>query len=105
MSVTPDDVRHVATLARLSIPEGELAPYVEQLNAILGHMEALQQVPSSGAAAAAAADAVRPGMALRADVAGAVPLTRPPAEFAPEMREGFFLVPRLATHEDAGEGA
>ncbi|MBM3898962.1 MAG: Asp-tRNA(Asn)/Glu-tRNA(Gln) amidotransferase subunit GatC [Gemmatimonadetes bacterium] len=102
MSVTPDDVRHVATLARLSIPEGELAPYVEQLNAILGHMEALQQVPSSGAAAA---DAVRPGMALRADVAGAVPLTRPPAEFAPEMREGFFLVPRLATHEDAGEGA
>ncbi|MFM8301645.1 MAG: Asp-tRNA(Asn)/Glu-tRNA(Gln) amidotransferase subunit GatC [Gemmatimonadota bacterium] len=103
MSVTPDDVRHVATLARLSIPEGELAPYVEQLNVILGHMEALQQVPSSGAAAAA--DAVRPGMALRADVAGAVPLTRPPAEFAPEMREGFFLVPRLATHEDAGEGA
>ena len=103
MRVTPDDVRHVAKLARLSIPEGELAPYVEQLNAILGHMEALQQVPSSGAAAAA--DAARPGMALRADVVGAVPLTRPPAEFAPAMREGFFLVPRLATHEDAGEGA
>jgi len=103
MSVTPDDVRHVATLARLSIPERERAPYVEQLNAILGHMEALQQVPSSGAAVAA--DAARLGMSLRADVVGAVPLTRPPGEFAPEMREGFFLVPRLATHEDAGEGA
>ena len=103
MRVTPDDVRHVATLARLSIPEGELAPYVAQLNAILGHMEALQQVPSSGVAAAAVA--ARPGMALRDDVVGAVPLTRLPAEFAPAMREGFFLVPRLATHEDVGEGA
>jgi len=103
MSVTPDDVRQVAALARLSIPEGALAPYVAQLNAILGHMEALQQVPSAGAAAAA--DAARPGMALRDDVVGAVPLTRPPAEFAPQLREGFFLVPRLATHEDVGEGA
>jgi aspartyl-tRNA(Asn)/glutamyl-tRNA(Gln) amidotransferase subunit C len=103
MSVTPDDVRQVAALARLSIPEAELASYVSQLNAILGHMETLHQVPSSGAADAA--EAARPGMALREDVIGAIPLTRPPADFAPQMREGFFLVPRLATHEDAGEGA
>ncbi|MGA0920094.1 MAG: Asp-tRNA(Asn)/Glu-tRNA(Gln) amidotransferase subunit GatC [Gemmatimonadaceae bacterium] len=103
MSVTPDDVRQVAALARLTIPEAELASYVSQLNAILGHMETLQQVPSSGAADAA--EAARPGMALREDVVGAIPLTRPPADFAPQMREGFFLVPRLSTHEDAGEGA
>ena len=103
MSVTPDDVRHVAALARLSIPEAELASYVSQLNAILAHMEALQQVPSAGAAAAA--DGARAGMALRPDVIAPMPLTRAPEAFAPLMRDGFFLVPRLATHEDAGEGA
>lgn len=103
MSVTPDDVRHVAALARLSLPEDQVASYVAQLNAILGHMAALKQVPSTGAAAEA--EAARAGMALRPDVIAPVPLSRPPAEFAPQMREGFFLVPRLATHEDAGEGA
>jgi hypothetical protein len=25
--------------------------------------------------------------------------------FAPSMRDGFFLVPRLASHEDVEEGA
>ena len=103
MAVTPEDVRHVAALARLAIPEGELAGYVAQLNGILGHMEALQRVPSAGAAAAAEDAAM--GMRLRDDVVGAVPLARAPESFAPTMREGFFLVPRLATHEDAGEGA
>jgi aspartyl-tRNA(Asn)/glutamyl-tRNA(Gln) amidotransferase subunit C len=101
MAVTPDDVRHVARLARLGLPETQLAMYVEQLNGILAHMDALQQVPSAGAADAAAADA--PPMRLREDVPGPVPLAIPPSAFAPEMRDGFFLVPRLATHEDLGD--
>jgi hypothetical protein len=29
------------------------------------------------------------------------PLATLPETFAPEMRDGFFVVPRLATHEDA----
>ncbi len=104
MAVTPEDVRHVAQLARLAIAEDALATYVAQLNGILGHMEVLQGVPSAGAAAAA--DAAREGMARRADELGhAVPLARRREDFAPSMREGFFLVPRLATHEDPGEGA
>ena len=28
---------------------------------------------------------------------------RPREAAAPEMRDGFFLVPRLSTHEDAGD--
>lgn len=103
MAVTPDDVRHVAALARLAIPEEALAPYVAQLNGILGHMEVLQRVPSAGAAAAAEDAAA--GMRLREDTPGAVPLAARPEAFAPTVREGFLLVPRLATHEDAGEGA
>ena len=33
----------------------------------------------------------------------AVPLVLPRDAFAPLMRDGFFLVPRLATHDDAGD--
>ena len=32
-----------------------------------------------------------------------IPLARAREEFAPEMRDGFLLVPRLATHEDASD--
>jgi len=101
MAVTPDDVRHVAELARLGIPDAELAVYVQQLNGILGHMEVLQKAQSAGAAEEA--DATRDGMRLRPDAPGAVKLEIPREQFAPEMKAGFFLVPRLATHEDAGE--
>jgi aspartyl-tRNA(Asn)/glutamyl-tRNA(Gln) amidotransferase subunit C len=101
MAVTSEDVRHVAQLARLGLPEDQLAAYVEQLNGILAHMDALQAVSSAGAADAAAA--LAPSMRLRPDDLGPVPLAIPPARFAPSMRDGFFLVPRLSTHEDAGE--
>ncbi|MHB1298770.1 MAG: Asp-tRNA(Asn)/Glu-tRNA(Gln) amidotransferase subunit GatC [Gemmatimonadaceae bacterium] len=101
MAVTPDDVRHVAQLARLGIPDSTLATYVQQLNSILLHMDALQAVPTSGAAAEA--ESLAPGMRLRADTPGPVPLATPREKFAPRMLDGFFLVPRLATHEDAGE--
>lgn len=102
MAVTKDDVRHVADLARLGLAEADLERYVAQLNGILAHMEALQRVPPAGDDADAPATAT---MRLRPDERGAVPLAAPPASFAPAMRDGFFLVPRLATHEDAAEGA
>ncbi len=100
MAVTPEDVRHVAGLARLGLPEAALATYVAQLNGILAHMDALQRVPAPPADAPAVPEA---GMPLRDDRVAPVPLAIPRDRFAPEMRDGFFLVPRLATHEDAGE--
>jgi aspartyl-tRNA(Asn)/glutamyl-tRNA(Gln) amidotransferase subunit C len=104
MSVTPENVRHVAGLARLGIPEATLATYVQQLNGILEHVDVLQRVDTSGLAAATrGAVATEHGMPLREDVVAPVPLTRERADFAPQMAGGFFLVPRLATHEDAGD--
>jgi len=35
--ISPDDVAHVATLARLQLREGELAHYTEQLASVLDH--------------------------------------------------------------------
>ena len=99
MAVTPEDVRHVAQLARMGIPEAELAVYVSQLNGILGHMEVLAKVESKGVAEEA--EAAREGMRTRADQPGAVKLEIPREQFAPQMKGGFFLVPRLTTHEDS----
>jgi len=100
MSVTKDDVAHIAGLARLAIDDERTPELVEQLNQILGHMEVLSKVDTAHVAAAVGVGDA--GTPLRPDHGPPIPLERPRAAFAPEMRDGFFLVPRLSTHEDAG---
>ena len=41
---------------------------------------------------------------MRSDDALPIPLARAREDIAPEMRDGFFLVPRLSTHEDGADG-
>jgi len=101
MAVSRDDVRHIAGLARIGVPEDRLDALVQELNGILAHMDALQRVASAGALEASRGAHL--GMPLAADEPPAVALERPREEFAPNMQHGFFLVPRLATHEDAAE--
>jgi len=103
MAVTRDDVAHVAGLARLALPDDRLTELVDQLNAILGHMEVLQQVDTRHVAAAAQEGNER--LPLRPDHGPPIVMHRRREDFAPEMRDGFFLVPRLATHEDASDGS
>jgi aspartyl-tRNA(Asn)/glutamyl-tRNA(Gln) amidotransferase subunit C len=102
VAVTHDDVRNIAGLARLAVPDDRLDALVAELNGILAHMDALEG--ANTAAAPDEADTVR-GMRTDADAGPSVPLMRPPSTFAPEWRDGFFLVPRLATHGDAGNVA
>jgi aspartyl-tRNA(Asn)/glutamyl-tRNA(Gln) amidotransferase subunit C len=103
MSVTVADVKHIAELARLGLDEDRVGVIVEQLNTILDHMRVLQKVDTTGREPVAGVGAS--GMFLRADEGPQYPLLRERSEFAPAMRDGFFLVPRLATHEAQGEGA
>jgi aspartyl-tRNA(Asn)/glutamyl-tRNA(Gln) amidotransferase subunit C len=98
MSISLDEVRHVAALARLGISEERARVAAEELSSILEHMEVLSRADTSDVGDGAIA---QPGMILRPDVGPPIPLMRPPADFAPMARDGFFLVPRLATHEDA----
>ena len=101
MAVTVADVKHIAELARLGLEEERVELIVAQLNTILEHMRALQQVDTTGREPVAGVGAS--GMWLRADEGPQYPLLRERREFAPEMRDGFFMVPRLATHEDAAD--
>ena len=96
--VTVKDVRHVAALARLGLTDEAAERLTKDLNSILEHMDALAKVKTAGVSddPGVGSDAMR----LRADDVGSMPLAARPDAFAPEMREGLFIVPRLATHED-----
>ena len=48
MAVTIDDVRHIATLARLGLSDARAAAIVDELNTILGHMDELAKVDTTG---------------------------------------------------------
>lgn len=102
MAITLDEVRHVASLARLGISDERARSMAAELNAILEHMDVLSKVDTDGHPEVAGIGAA--GMPLREDQGPPIPLSRPPREFAPRMQDGFFLVPRLSTHEDV-EGA
>ena len=99
MAVSKDDVRRIAGLARIGVPEDRLDALVGELSAILAHVDVLSKVDTSSVASA-----LPEGMPLAADEPPSEPLARTREQFAPQSRDGFFLVPRLSTHED-GEGS
>lgn len=101
MAVTRRDVEHIAHLARLALDESRVPSLVEQLNGILAHMEVLQDVDVKKVIPAVGVG--DQGTPLRTDEGPPVPLERARELFAPEMRDGFFIVPRLATHETLDE--
>jgi aspartyl-tRNA(Asn)/glutamyl-tRNA(Gln) amidotransferase subunit C len=100
MAVSEDEVRHVATLARLALDPDRIPTIAAELNGILAHMDVLSKVDTSSVGPITGIGAA--GTPLRVDGGNQIPLARPREAFAPAMREGFLLVPRLATHEDAG---
>jgi aspartyl-tRNA(Asn)/glutamyl-tRNA(Gln) amidotransferase subunit C len=100
MAVTPDDVRHVALLARLGLTPDALNAYVAELNTILEHMDVLSRVDTEGVEPVAGIGAA--GAPLRPDDNKPVELARAIADFAPKTKDGFFLVPRLSSHEEPG---
>lgn len=101
MAVTRDDVLHIAALARLGIDADRADNLTRELSDILAHMEVLSQVDTSSVPVTAGVGAG--GTPLRPDVTIPPPMEGALESFAPAMRDGFFIVPRLATHEDSAE--
>ena len=95
------DVRHIATLARLGLTDARAAAIVDELNVILGHMDELSKVDTAGVQEAIGVGAQ--GLPVRTDSGPPFPLERSLDGFAPSLREGFLLVPRLSTHESSEE--
>jgi aspartyl-tRNA(Asn)/glutamyl-tRNA(Gln) amidotransferase subunit C len=101
VAVTVDDVRHIATLARLGLGDDRAHALVGELNTILRHMDVLSKVDTGDALEVTGVGAS--GAPLRPDAGPPMPLAHERETFAPRMQDGFFLVPRLSTHEDAGD--
>lgn len=104
-AITPDDVRRIAELAALRVDPEEVDRLTRELASILQHMEALGEARIDGVDVAAGR-----GMApLRPDRPDPDRLAGSPGAGAPGWLDGFFTVPRLASHdvepEEGGSGA
>jgi aspartyl-tRNA(Asn)/glutamyl-tRNA(Gln) amidotransferase subunit C len=101
MSVSHDDVRHIAALARVGVDESRLPALAAELSGILDHMAVLARVDISSVP-----DIARDGdVHLRPDSGPPIALLHPLPAFAPMVRNGFLIVPRLATHGGEGRSA
>jgi aspartyl-tRNA(Asn)/glutamyl-tRNA(Gln) amidotransferase subunit C len=97
MAVSIHDVRHIATLARLGLTDERAASLVHELNVILGHMDELSKVNTEGVQEAIGVGAR--GTPTRTDSGPPIPLELGLDAYAPSLRDGLLLVPRLSSHE------
>jgi len=101
VSVTREQVREIAALARLRLTEAEAEKFAVQLSEILDHVAELSGAVPEETVDAGTEEDVSP---LRDDEPGADPLAFPPLELAPDWRGGFFTVPRLAEMDGDPDG-
>jgi aspartyl-tRNA(Asn)/glutamyl-tRNA(Gln) amidotransferase subunit C len=93
MSLTPDEVRRIARLARIEVSPTEVEQTLGQLNEIFGLIEQLRAADTSGIEPMA--HAVDVSQRLRED---RVTETDRHADFqkiAPDTESGLYLVPRV----------
>ncbi len=93
MSISLDEVRHVARLARLELDETEMLSLQGELNALLGHFADIQLVDTDGIEPASHAVAVQNVWAEDMPYLG---LPRAEAlRNAPVSKAGLFVVPMI----------
>ena len=90
MALTPEDVDHVAALARLGITADERARFAEQLSGILEHFRALQALDTEDIPPTAQVLDVR--NVMRPDVSRPSLTQAQALANAPREEDGFFRV-------------
>ena len=97
MDLSRDDIKKVADLARLKLTEDELDSLAGDLRAIVGYVQVLNEVDTTGVAPMV--HAVELHNVLRADVP-VESLPRPEAlSNAPRTDGEYFLVPAIIDNE------
>lgn len=93
MSLSEAEVRHVAMLARLALTDEEVAHFRDDLNSILGHIDAIRQLDLDGVEPmthavpvtnVTRADVVTPGLPRETALMN-----------APAAEAGAFVIPRI----------
>jgi aspartyl-tRNA(Asn)/glutamyl-tRNA(Gln) amidotransferase subunit C len=93
MSVSSQQVRHIAKLARIGMSDAEIEAMVPEINNILGWVEQLGEVDTDGIEPLATV--VDQKMRLRDDVVDAGNIRDEVLANAPEAQHGFFAVPKV----------
>ena len=97
MSVSPETVRKIARRARIAVAEEELAGLADQLNGIIGWVEQLGEVDTSGVEPMASV--LPKGLAgtlrWRADTVTDGGIADAVLANAPDAASGFFAVPKV----------
>jgi aspartyl-tRNA(Asn)/glutamyl-tRNA(Gln) amidotransferase subunit C len=90
-TVTPDVVRKVAELARLRVPEGEIALWTAQLDRIVSYIDQIERIPEEvfGKPAEPPPTPVRPDASRPGEGRDALERN------ASRRYEGFGVVPRV----------
>ena len=95
MSLNPDQVERIARLARIELSPAEAAQTRDRLNAILGLIEQLQAVDTTGIAPAHAVANGHAAQRLREDVVTESDRRATYQAIAPEIEAGLYLVPKV----------
>jgi aspartyl-tRNA(Asn)/glutamyl-tRNA(Gln) amidotransferase subunit C len=93
MSVSPEQVRHIARLARIAMSDEEIAALAPELNNILGWVEQLSEVNTDGVEPLTAV--IDQKLRLRDDVVNDGDCRDAVLANAPAAEHGFFAVPKV----------
>ena len=93
MSVDPQQVRHIAKLARIAMSDAEVEAMVPELNNILGWVEQLGEVDTDGVEPLTAV--IDQKLRLRDDAVTDGDCRDAVLANAPAAEHGFFAVPKV----------
>ena len=93
MSVSNEQVRHIARLARIAMSDEELERLLPELNNILGWVEQLAEVETDGVEPLATV--IDQKLRLRDDVVTDGDCRDEILANAPDAQHGFFAVPKV----------
>jgi aspartyl-tRNA(Asn)/glutamyl-tRNA(Gln) amidotransferase subunit C len=93
MPVSPEQVRHIAKLARIAMSDEEIERLAPELNKILGWVEQLAEVDTDGVEPLTAV--IDQKLRLRDDVVTEGDIRDEVLANAPQAQHGFFAVPKV----------
>lgn len=93
LSISDDEIRAVARLARLELPDAEIEVQRRHINALLARFEAMRQLDLGGVEPTSHCLALQ--SVMRDDEVGESLSRGEVLSNAPQQRDGCFVVPRI----------
>ena len=91
MSITKEDVKYIAALARINVPEDQLEGFAKSLGGIVEYVEQLQKLDVTNVKPTS--HAVPVGNVLRPDIVKTSLTNKEALAIAVEAKDGSFKVP------------